>query len=156
MISILGYDLYAGYIIRDKKILGYSLNYNQDSLIKTLKNIARYHNLDGDIIFDENLDRFFQNKINEYFNGKKILFDLEIYKNNIVYTRLLDLNRMITYKDLSTQLNIDIHSLIYSLKNNPFIILIPCHLVIGKKDIGDYTPLGKKFKLELLKKLNLI
>jgi methylated-DNA-[protein]-cysteine S-methyltransferase len=37
-----------------------------------------------------------------------------------------------------------------AIKNNPFIILIPCHRIIKEDNISGYTPLGIEFKRKLL------
>ncbi|BFI73503.1 methylated-DNA--protein-cysteine methyltransferase [Nanoarchaeota archaeon] len=152
MINIFNQQFYSGYIIKENKILAYSLNTNQEKLIKQLESIARFHNLDGDLIFDEKLDKFFEEKIKKFLNGERFSFDLSYYRNKEVYEELSKLDKLITYKELKEKVNISYIELIRTLKNNPFIILIPCHRVIkSNNEVGGYTPLGKEFKIKLLK-----
>jgi methylated-DNA-[protein]-cysteine S-methyltransferase len=154
MIKILGEEFYSGYIIKEGKVLAYSLNKDQEKLIEQLKSIAIFHNLDGDLFFDEKLDKFFEERIEKVLNGEKFSFNLSKYKFNEVYEEILKIEKgkVISYKELKEKTGLSYINIIRALKNNPFIILIPCHRVIkSNKNIGEYTPLGKEFKEKLLR-----
>jgi methylated-DNA-[protein]-cysteine S-methyltransferase len=154
MIKILGEEFYSGYIIKNGKVLAYSLNKDQEKLIEQLRNIAIFHNLDGDLFFDEKLDKFFEEKIRRTLNGEIFNFDLSKYKFKEVYEEIIKIERgkTISYKQLKEKTGLSYINIVRALKNNPFIILIPCHRVIkSNKDIGEYTPLGKEFKEKLLR-----
>ncbi len=157
VIEILGYRLYAGYLIKNNKIVAYSLSFNRSSLEKHLLSIKRFHKLDADMIFDNNIDRIFNNKLKKLlFEGKNALnVDLTNYKFSEVYAELLTVpyGETITYGELYKKVSkYPIIAILRALKYNPFIIFIPCHRVI-KKDgrTGGYTPLGKEFKDSLIK-----
>jgi O-6-methylguanine DNA methyltransferase len=137
------------------KIVAYSLHNNQDILIKNLVRIAKFHNLDGDLIFDENIDKFFQEKINKVLNNKGTFkLDLSKYKYKDIYEKILEIpfGKTITYRELYNSLNkkYNVLQILNAIKNNPFIILIPCHRIVKKDNISGYTPLGIKFKRKLL------
>ena len=155
MIKIFDYGLYSGYIVLNGKIVAYSLNNNKDTLIKNLVKIAKFHNLNGDLIFDENLDKFFQEKINKVLNNKETFkLDLSKYRYKDIYEKILEIpfGKTITYKELYNSLDkkYNMLQILNAIKNNPFIILIPCHRIIKEKDISGYTPLGVEFKRKLL------
>ncbi|MGB9674903.1 MAG: methylated-DNA--[protein]-cysteine S-methyltransferase [Nanopusillaceae archaeon] len=154
MINVIDKELFSGYIVKETKILAYSLGYDQESLIKHIEKIAKFHNLDGDLVFDENMDKFFQEAIYRALRGEKYKFELNLYKYNKVYEELLKVERgkTITYKELKDRTGLNYREIILALKYNPFIILIPCHRVIKSNgDLGNYTPLGREFKEKLLK-----
>ncbi len=155
MIKIFDYELYSGYIIASGKILAYSLNENIDILIKNLEKIAKFHRINGDLIFDENIDRFFMEKIVKILNNKeKFNIELNIYRYKEVYEKILEIpyGATITYKQLYHKLNkkYSMIEILNAIRNNPFIILIPCHRIVKENDISNYTPLGRKFKEKLL------
>ncbi|MFP3284405.1 MAG: MGMT family protein [Candidatus Nanopusillus acidilobi] len=155
MIKIFDYELYSGYIMLNGKIVAYSLHNNMDILTKNLVKIAKFHNLNGDLIFDENLDKFFQEKINRVLNNKeKFNIDLSKYRYKDIYEKILEIpfGKTITYKELYNSLNkkYNMLQILNAIKNNPFIILIPCHRVVKENNISGYTPLGVEFKRKLL------
>nr|MCG2883118.1 hypothetical protein [Candidatus Nanopusillus sp.] len=108
MIKIFDYELYSGYIMLNGKIVAYSLHNNIEILTKNLVKIAKFHNLNGDLIFDENLDKFFQEKINRVLNNKeKFNIDLSKYRYKDIYEKILEIpfGKTITYKELYNSLN---------------------------------------------------
>ena len=154
MIKILNFDLYPFFLIKDKKILAYSLHYSEEKSINHLEKIKEYHNLEGEIKKDKKLEKWLENRINGFINGKKYSFDLRIYKHKQVYEFLLRTKKgkTTTYSAIYKATGIKMNEIIMALARNPFLILIPCHRIIRKDGkISGYTPLGKKFKEELLK-----
>ncbi len=97
--------------------------------------------IDGITNFD------YLSKLDIDFNGK------EIYRKLFLF---LKEKRLFTYKEVANLLNITARQTGFILKNNPFLIVIPCHRVI-KSDgrLGGYV-LGKDVKKLLLRYEGLI
>ena len=69
-----------------------------------------------------------------------------------VYRAIFRNKQVLTYSDLALKLGMHPRTVARALSRNPLLIMIPCHLVIGKNSIGGYV-LGIKKKKELLKPL---
>jgi len=155
--KIFDYNLISGFLVKDKEVLAYSLSFNKKSLIKHLDKINSFHDLNAEILFDEDLDKYFEEKIMEFFKLKRNSININIkrYKYSEVYEELLKIpfGETITYSELHKRVGkYKFFEIIMALKHNPFIIFIPCHRVIRKDgEIGGYTPLGKEFKEKILK-----
>jgi len=155
--KLFGYDLVSGFLVKDGKVLAYSLAFNKENLVKHLDKINIFHGLNAEIVFDKNLEKYFEEKINEFFRNKKntLNIDIRLYKYREVYEELLKIpfGETITYSELYNRVGeYKFFEIIMALKHNPFIIFIPCHRVIRKDgEIGGYTPLGKEFKEKILK-----
>jgi len=65
------------------------------------------------------------------------IFDYDLYSGYIVLNGKIVAYSLHNNKDML-------------IKNNPFIILIPCHRIIKEDNISGYTPLGIEFKRKLL------
>lgn len=152
MIEVLDHRLYAGYIINNKDIIAYSLNSDKEKLIDHLNKIKKFHRLNGKIIFSDEIDKYFQELIDNKEKRKRFEINYDLYKYKEVYIELSKLDSLISYDDLRKRINkYSIFQIINALKYNPFIIIIPCHKVIKRNgDIGGYTPLGKEFKKNLI------
>lgn len=154
MIEVLGKKLYCVWIV-NKKPLAYSLHYTKDKAFLRTEKIKNFHSLKGKIIENKKLDKKLENKINHFLNGKKAKIELSPFNYREVYKELLKLKKgeTTTYSELSIKTGLKIYQVIQALANNPMLILIPCHRVIRKDGkISGYTPLGKEFKVKLLKK----
>ncbi|MGB9731935.1 MULTISPECIES: methylated-DNA--[protein]-cysteine S-methyltransferase [Calditerrivibrio] len=70
-----------------------------------------------------------------------------------VYKRLLEVpaGEVITYSELANEIGIKggARAVGNAMRRNRFPILIPCHRVVGKKDLGGFTP-GLELKKKLL------
>jgi len=151
------YDLISGFLVKDGKVLAYSLSFNKEDLIKHLSKINSFHGLNAEIVFDKSLDEYFEEKIKELFRIKKnpLNIDIKKYKYFEVYEELLKIpfGETISYSELYKRVGkYSFFEIIRALIYNPFIIFIPCHRVIRKDGgIGGYTPLGKEFKERILR-----
>jgi len=154
---IFDYALIFGFLVKSKEILAYSLAFNRDILIEHLDKINSFHDLNAEIVFDKNLEKYFEEKIEELFKIRRNPLNINIkrYRYYEVYEELLKIpfGETITYSELYKRVGkYKFFEIIMALKYNPFIIFIPCHRVIRKDGkIGGYTPLGKEFKEKILK-----
>jgi len=156
MIKLLGYKLLSAYLIKGNKILAYSLNFDRRSLIRQLEKIRDFHGLEAEIVFDERLDEYFEEKLNGFFRYKRNLLDIDLrlYRYGEVYRELLKIpfGEVVTYSDFHRRVGrYNFFEVIRALTRNPFIIFIPCHRLVRKDgEIGGYTPLGKSFKERII------
>ena len=154
MIRLLDNEFDMVFLLTDKRILAYSIHYTPELAREHLQKIRKFHNLEGEIVFDSNLEKRFEKIIKDrILRDYLVNIDLDIYKYREVYNYLLKLQRgqVITYSDLAERTGYRIREVIYALKHNPFLIIIPCHRVIRKDEgVSEYTPLGREFKAKLL------
>jgi len=155
MLNLLGKRLHAIYLVDGNDILAYSLGYSYKEAVEHLIKIKEYHKLDGEIIeseeFDIELEKILLDRIYKDIVPNIYLGD---YKNHDIYLELLNTRKgeVIYYSDLAERVGKSLRVVINALKHNPFLILIPCHRVVRKDGtVSDYTPLGKDFKMLLLK-----
>lgn len=154
MIRFLGYELYCIYLFENESLVAYSLHYSKEKSLNHMEKIVKYHRLSGKYIIDNRLDKWLEKQLEKY--GQKtpefVLEGVTRYKNYKVYEYLIDLEKTTTYSELAGDLGKSIPEIIMALARNPFLVLIPCHRVLGKDGkISGYTPLGKEFKEKLLK-----
>ncbi|WP_231434017.1 MGMT family protein [Candidatus Nanopusillus massiliensis] len=73
-------------------------------------------------------------------NKEKFNIDISKYRYKYIYEKILEIpfGKTITYRELYNSLNKKYNMLpiLNAIKNNPFIILIPCHRVIIENDIS--------------------
>ncbi|RDD52715.1 methylated-DNA--[protein]-cysteine S-methyltransferase [Nanoarchaeota archaeon NZ13-N] len=156
MINLLRYNLLSAYLIKGDKILAYSLNFDRSSLIRQLEKIRDFHGLEAEIVFNERLDEYFEEKLKGFFKYKRNLLDIDLslYRYSEVYRELLRIpfGEVITYSDFYRRVGkYSFFEVIRALTRNPFIIFIPCHRLVRKDGkIGGYTPLGKVFKERII------
>jgi len=155
--KLFDYDLISGFLVKDGKVLAYSLTFNKEDLIKHLNKINSFHGLNAEIIFDKDLDKYFEEKIREFFKLRRnpLNIDIRKYRYYGVYEELLKIpfGETISYSELYKKVKkYGFFEIIRALIYNPFIIFIPCHRVVKKNgEIGGYTPLGKEFKERILR-----
>ncbi len=155
MIKILNFNIYPTILKSDKKIMAYSLHFSPEKSLRHLEKIKSFHNLDGEITTEKKYQEKILEQIQRFLSGKKIRINTEVYRNGLVYEELLKIKRgeTTTYSELAKKTGLKIYELIRTLAHNPMLILIPCHRIIRKDgNISGYTPLGKEFKMALLKK----
>lgn len=154
--DIFGFKLHTSFLIKENRILAYSIHYSKEKSKDHLIKIKRFHNLEGEIIYDKELERKLQNEIINFMGkNKQSIFqlkDLNRYKYKEVYFFLTNMGkRLCTYSEISKKVGYNIFQVIKALVYNPFIVLVPCHRVIRKDGkLSGYTPLGKEFKKKLL------
>lgn len=98
--------------------------------------------------------------LDEYFKGNnppitikyKVENVTEFTKKVIDCIKEIPYGKTITYKDIATKLNCKSYQAIGSaVGKNPICIIIPCHRVLGKNNIGGFSG-GINNKINLLKK----
>lgn len=155
MIRILGNKLECAWLVYEKKKpIAYSLHYTREKAISRAEKIRKFHSLKAKIVESKELDKKLEKRIKHVFEGRNVLIDLSPYRYKEVYTALLRVGagKTTTYSELVKITGLNIYQVIQALAHNPMLILIPCHRVIRKdKNPGGYTPLGKKFKIKLLR-----
>lgn len=86
-------------------------------------------------------------ELTEYFNKEREHFDIKIKLTgsafqNKVWTKMLEIpyGETISYKDLAVKLSNKNYARAVgnACHKNKLLILVPCHRVIGKKDIGGF------------------
>jgi methylated-DNA-[protein]-cysteine S-methyltransferase len=98
--------------------------------------------------------------LRNYFNKNLFYFNLPLIPigtpfQKIVWKNIANIpfGKTITYKDLANELNFStgFRAVAKACQANPLPIIIPCHRVIGKKDLGGYSAglSWKKFLLAL-------
>lgn len=98
-----------------------------------------------------------KSQIEEYLQGKRKTFDLPIKTKGTefqmkVWKCIYDVpfGKTITYKDIGDRINSKGYQAIGSAcGKNPIPIIIPCHRILGKDNLGGYGP-GIKIKEALL------
>ena len=155
MIRILGNKLECAWLVYEKKKpIAYSLHYTREEAVSRAEKIKKFHSLNAKIVENKKLDKKLEKRIERVLKGKKVLVDVSPYRYKQVYATLLRLKagKTITYSELVKKTGLNIYQVIQALACNPMLILIPCHRVIRKdKNPSEYTPLGKKFKIKLLR-----
>ncbi|RLI78496.1 cysteine methyltransferase [Archaeoglobales archaeon] len=97
-------------------------------------------------------------KIEMYFLGERVDFsDIkvkllnlnEFTKRVLLSVRKIPYGKCITYKELAKSLSTSPRAVGKALSKNPIPLIIPCHRVVSKSDIGGYSA-GVKIKEKLL------
>ena len=72
--------------------------------------------------------------------------------DELVYTmvQLVPIGYTATYKAIAELLGVHPRRVALALKRNNKPIIIPCHRIVGVKDLGGYTPADVEFKRKLL------
>ncbi len=151
-INFLGYKLYPAFLVEGNELVAYSLHYSKEKAVEHLGRIKRFHKLGGKVALDAEWENWLKEKLEGFPRIEFQLPNYVKYKYRSVYERLLKVKagETVTYGQLMKELKLSRFQLINALKYNPFIILVPCHRVIGKSGLGNYTPLGIEFKKRLL------
>lgn len=96
-------------------------------------------------------------KIERYFKGEKICFDLEFELRVSNFTRkvLEEVSNIPhgetrTYAEIAKKLETSPRAVGRALSRNPVAVLIPCHRVVAKNGLGGYT-WGLELKKALLR-----
>lgn len=97
-------------------------------------------------------------QLDKYFSKEEVTFDFCIkIKGSDFYRKVIDIVRKIPYGNTLTYLEIAnllgnsnyARAVGNAVHNNQIMILVPCHRVVGKKDIYKYK-YGKNIKKKLL------
>lgn len=116
---------------------------------------------------DQELEPFFEKcfiEFEKYLTGKSKKISLPLDYSNLTPFQLKVLKVMkeipygkaATYKDLATKLNSKAYQAIGSAcGRNPFLLIYPCHRVLGSNGLGGFAH-GPKMKQELLELENSI
>lgn len=111
---------------------------------------------------DKTLDPFFQKCFDEleaFLNGESKKIDIKLdFSNMTAFQRdvlkamkSIPYGKTATYKDLARKLNSKAYQAIGSAcGRNPFILIYPCHRVLGSNNIGGFAH-GIEMKKQLLK-----
>jgi len=96
-------------------------------------------------------------KIERYFRGEKICFDLEFELRVSNFTRKvleevsnIPYGETRTYAEIAKKLKTSPRAVGRALSRNPVAVLIPCHRVVAKNGLGGYT-WGLELKKALLR-----
>lgn len=114
---------------------------------------------DGELVIDESLveesEDEIRRQITEFLDGERTSFDLEFsFPDGGLGHVLRKMNEIPygetrTYGELAEELGTSAISAGGYCSDNPLPLIIPCHRVVGKDDIGGYQA-GKEVKRKLL------
>ena len=152
--KLLGVNVVVKYLITDNVVSAYSWHYTENKALFHLKNIMAYHNLHGDIVESEVLDKWLLKELQNVVEwGRRFKLPSFSYKNIGVYTELVKIPRgkTVTYSDLAKMSKMKYTEVLVTLMRNPFQVLIPCHrLLTNRGTLMGFYPLGKDVKRRLL------
>lgn len=89
----------------------------------------------------------FKKELEDYFSGKGREFSVPLDLNRVtpyrrkvyeVLRKEVPYGKTITYKGLSQIAGGSARSIGQAMANNPFVLVIPCHRVVGSKDLGGF------------------
>ncbi len=112
-----------------------------------------YENVQSDTAKSLKLD------LERYFGGEKVDFNSygvnlselsDFVRVVLEEIRAIPYGSVITYKELAERLNTSPRAIGQALKRNPTPVIIPCHRVVAKNDLGGFSA-GIDIKRELLK-----
>ena len=146
--------LYYYALFERDKIVAYSLHYSKGKAIQHLRKIKKFHSLSGEI---EEYPYIKEMIIKCLLKNECIQPAFAYYKYNDLYRFLYShRDRLFYYSEIMKMFGLSRFGLINALKHNPMLIIIPCHNIVGKRDIGGYTPLGKEVKKLLIEARKLL
>jgi len=98
-----------------------------------------------------------EEKLSRYFKGKPVDFsEFKVRYPSLFAERVLEnvrriqYGKVLTYSELARNLSTSPRAVGVALKNNPALVVVPCHRVVSKGGIGGYSE-GVEIKRELLK-----
>ncbi|QTA37380.1 methylated-DNA--[protein]-cysteine S-methyltransferase [Thermosipho ferrireducens] len=100
----------------------------------------------------------FTEQVKEYFSGERKVLDFPVnIKGGLIFRKIWETVRKIpygeimTYGEVAKQLNINPRVVGFAMAKNPLPLYIPCHRIVGKNELGGFTPgiSWKKFLLSL-------
>ncbi|WP_456387654.1 methylated-DNA--[protein]-cysteine S-methyltransferase [Profundibacter sp.] len=112
---------------------------------------------------DTPLLRRAQVQIDEYFAGNRTEFDLPLRVQGSDFQRAvcaamaaIPFGEIVTYGDISKQLNIPAQAIGQACGGNPIPLIIPCHRVLGATGLGGFSGdggglAGIELKVQLLR-----
>jgi methylated-DNA-[protein]-cysteine S-methyltransferase len=115
--------------------------------------------LDSEFVVDESLineSEEIRRQIREFLDGKRQSFDLNFsFPDNGLSFVLREVEKIPfgetrTYGDLADEMNTSALAVGNYCGRNPLPLIIPCHRVVGKNDLGGYKS-GREAKKKLLK-----
>lgn len=89
------------------------------------------------------LDLYFKKKLNK-FNLPYVLYGSEYQKLVLNHVLNISYGNTLCYSDIAKKLNSHPRPVGNACRNNPLQLLIPCHRVIGKNNVGGYSGDGVK------------
>lgn len=94
----------------------------------------------------------------EYFDGKRVVFDLPLDWGQGVHTQVrramaaIPLGETRTYGEIALEIGAPAQAVGQACGANPLPILIPCHRVLGRNTLGGFSaPGGVEAKVALLR-----
>lgn len=115
--------------------------------------------LDGAFVIDDSIveesEEEIEHQVREFVGGERTSFDLAFsFPGGGVGYVLRQINKIPygktwTYGELAEELDTSPRAVGYYCGENPLPLIIPCHRVVGKNDIGGYKS-GKEVKQKLL------
>ncbi|NPA33361.1 MAG: methylated-DNA--[protein]-cysteine S-methyltransferase [Chlorobi bacterium] len=156
-IRFLGYDVYSTSWVTNAGLIHLWAG-DITELRDHTKKVATFHNLKLIEPVSYELFQEIYEWIEAFLNGSELSPPISIFSLRFfpMYRKILEVpyGTVAHYSQLARSFP-DRMKLIKALRYNPFPPLIPCHRIVSKNSFpGQYTPLGEKFKLQLIQKEN--
>ncbi len=119
----------------------------------TFDDYPLYENIQSDTAksLKSDLERYLRGERIDFNDYDVNLADLSCFVRMVLEeVRKIPYGKVVTYKELADKLKTSPRAVGQALKKNPIPIIIPCHRVVAKKDLGGFSA-GIDIKRELLR-----
>lgn len=119
----------------------------------TFDDYPLYENIQSDTAksLKSDLERYLRGERIDFNDYDVNLADLSCFVRMVLEeVRKIPYGKVVTYKELADKLKTSPRAVGQALKKNPIPIIIPCHRVIAKKDLGGFSA-GIDIKRKLLR-----
>jgi len=97
-------------------------------------------------LLNNSLTKSIKTQFTNYFKDPSSAFTLAILPSGTIFQKKvwnallkIQFRETLTYGELAKQLNTSARAIGNACRNNPIPIIIPCHRIVSKKDIGGYS-----------------
>jgi len=150
VVEINGY--FVGFIFKDDVLIKNTIPLSKDEISKFF-GLARISNEKYYIKVAEYILKLYFGEMLDKDVRKLINYELEVSpftKKVLEVVKNIPYGKVKTYGDIARELNTSPRAVGRAMNKNPLPLIIPCHRVVGKNDIGGYS-YGIRHKINILK-----